>query len=802
MVAHDDLTYTITVTNHGPSSATGVTVTDALPAQVTFVSASAGCVWTTAITCAIGTLANGATATVAILVLPDSGGPITNTASVAGNETDPETTNNTVQESTTVIPAVAEVEQNDPIASAQLLIMPAAGAVSVEGVLGTIGGTVVADLDFYSFHGTTGDVVTIDIDNAYGGVQSFDSVVALLGPAPSFAVLAQDDDASLDPGSTSGLDSRIENFSLPSTGIFTVGVSNYSRFFQAGGGVSDPTDIENGDYTLIISGGTPSQPGDLVLTKADDPDPVVVGGSLTYTVTVFNNSPNAATGVVVTDTLPAGVTFVSATPGQGSCSGTSTVTCALGTVASGASVAVTILVTPTEVGTLNNAASVTGNETDPETSSNSVSQSTAVNPFTWSQQAKLTASDAAASDDFGASVAVSGDTAAVGAPFDDDAGSSSGSAYVFVRGSTWSQQAKLTASDAAVSDRFGKSIAVSGDTAAVGAPFDDDAGSSSGSAYVFVRSGSTWSQQAKLTADDGAAFDEFGASVAVSGNTAVVGAPFDDDAGNSSGSAYVFVRSGSTWIQQAKLTASDAAASDRFGTSIALSGDTVVVGANRADPEGKTNAGAAYVFVRSGSTWGQQAKLTAGDGAAFDRFGRSVAISGDTVVAGANRADLGATTDAGAAYVFVRSDSTWTQQAKLTASDVEDYDLFGRSTGISGDTIAVGSHFHKDDGTSAFTGSVYVFQRSLGTWSQQTILTASDAGRPGKFARELSISGDTVLAGARDGESAFVFFRFFPPPSPTPIPIPVLSVWGTFAMAGLLAGLVSLSLWRRQVRRT
>ncbi len=193
------------------------------------------------------------------------------------------------------------------------------------------------------------------------------------------------------------------------------------------------------------------------------------------------------------------------------------------------------------------------------------------------------ASDGAAFDIFGSSVSVRGRTALVGAEWDDDNGGDSGSAYVYVRsGSTWTEQAKLTASDGAAADYFGRSVSVSGETTVVGAP-----GSLRGSAYVFVRSGSppgsTWSQQAKLTASDGAADDRFGRSVSVSGDTAVVGAVFDNDNGSESGSAYVFVRSGSppgsTWSEQAKLTASDGAADDSFGFSVSVDADTAVVGA-------------------------------------------------------------------------------------------------------------------------------------------------------------------------------------------------------------------------------
>ena len=177
-------------------------------------------------------------------------------------------------------------------------------------------------------------------------------------------------------------------------------------------------------------------------------------------------------------------------------------------------------------------------------------------------ETKLTASDAAAGDFFGGrtsnSIAASGDTAVVGAYLDDDAGTSSGSAYIFVRaGASWSEQAKLTASDAAARDLFGQAVSIDGDTVVVGSFFDDDAGSHSGSAYIFSRSVDTWRQQAKLTTIDPAEADQFGSSVSVNGDAAVVGAPFDDDLGGDSGSAYVFRRVGANWIQEAKLTAND-----------------------------------------------------------------------------------------------------------------------------------------------------------------------------------------------------------------------------------------------------
>ena len=250
----------------------------------------------------------------------------------------------------------------------------------------------------------------------------------------------------------------------------------------------------------------------------------------------------------------------------------------------------------------------------------------------WVLQAELIASDAASNDYFGWSVSVSGDTAVVGAAGDKWEGGNSGSAYIFTRsGSTWTEQAKLTASDAAGGDHFGCSVSVSGDTAVVGAAGDNG----EGSVYIFARNGSMWTQQAKLTVV-GSSY--FGCSVSVSGDTAVVG---DDKGGNTwFGSVYVFTRSGGVWAQQATLTASDAAIWDNFGFSVSVSGDTAVIGA--INGEGAViYSGSAYVFTRSGSTWTQQAKLTASDATSWYCFGCSVTVSGDTAVVGAYHDDNG-----------------------------------------------------------------------------------------------------------------------------------------------------------------
>jgi len=260
---------------------------------------------------------------------------------------------------------------------------------------------------------------------------------------------------------------------------------------------------------------------------------------------------------------------------------------------------------------------------------------------TWTEQAKLTASDGTAEDRFGSSVDIDGETIVVGALGDDDNGYYSGSAYVFtLTGTTWTEQTKLTASDAAEGDFFGTSVAIAGPTVVVGAIFHD-------ASYVFTRTGTTWTEQAKLTGND-----RFGGSVAIDENTIVVGAYGDDDNGFFSGSAYVFTHTDTTWTEQAKLTASDGAGSDYFGISVAVAGDTIVVGAYYDDDNGSAS-GSTYVFTRTGTTWTEQTKLTASDAADGDSFGDSVAIAGETIVVGAYGDDTDNGDSSGSAYIYV-----------------------------------------------------------------------------------------------------------------------------------------------------
>ncbi|MCW5206823.1 FG-GAP repeat protein [Desulfobulbus sp. F5] len=300
----------------------------------------------------------------------------------------------------------------------------------------------------------------------------------------------------------------------------------------------------------------------------------------------------------------------------------------------------------------------------------------------WSQQQKLVSNTGGATDDFfGYSVSVSGDTAIIGA-YGDDSGK--GAAYVFTRtNDVWSQQQKLVSNTGgATDDFFGNSVSLSGDTAIIGASGDD---SSKGAAYIFTRmSNGQWTQQQpKLTDNDGAANDHFGISVSVSGDTAIIGASGNN---NRTGAAYVFTRTSGVWTQQgSKLTADDGVADDYFGYSVAVDGDTAIIGAYG----NETETGAAYVFTRTSGVWTQQPKLTATDGSEVDWFGSSVSMDGDTVVVGASGDD----SIKGAAYIFTRSTSgVWTQQPKLTAADGAADDYFGYSVAVDGNTVVVGAY--------------------------------------------------------------------------------------------------------------
>ena len=378
--------------------------------------------------------------------------------------------------------------------------------------------------------------------------------------------------------------------------------------------------------------------------------------------------------------------------------------------------------------------------------------------FEPTEVAKLVASDGASNEQFGLSVAIDGDTIVIGASLDDDLGTYSGSAYVFTKvGVNWVKQAKLTASDGVAYDRFGESVAIDGDTIVVGAYGKDEI---SGSAYVFIKDGMNWVEQAKLVASDGAPDDNFGWSVAIYMDTAVISAYRDcNDAGFYSGAAYVFVRADSTWSEQSKLIASDGASNEQFGRSVAIDGDKIVIGAFSSDFGWES--GSAYVFISEGMNWVEQAKLIASDATAEGRFGDSVAIYGDTIVVGANGDDeMG--WHSGSAYVFIKDSMNWVEQAKLIASDGVPEDMFGHSVAIDGDTIVVGAF--GDDDSYLGSGSAYIFLRNGTSWTEWAKLTASDSNAYDTFGYAVAMNGSTIVIGAKGDDdlgdrsgSAYVF---------------------------------------------
>ena len=351
----------------------------------------------------------------------------------------------------------------------------------------------------------------------------------------------------------------------------------------------------------------------------------------------------------------------------------------------------------------------------------------------WEQTHKLIAGDGAPEDCLAVSVSVGGNLIVVGAYGDDDADEDSGSAYVF-DATTGEQLHKLTADDAAEGDSFGYSVSISGNLIVIGAYRDDNAGEDSGSAYVF--DATTGEQLRKLTADDAAKDDTFGTSVSISGSLIVVGSLGDDDAGSDSGSAYVF--DATTGEQLRKLTADDAAAEDRFGTCVSIDGNLIVVGSMGDDDAGE-NSGSAYVF--DATTGEQLRKLTADDAAAEDYFGICVSIRGNLIVVGCI-GDDDAGENSGSAYVF--DAVTGAQLHKLTADDGTEGDVFGYSVFIGADLLVVGALGDSHSGMNS--GSAYVFDPATG--EQRGKLVAEDAAQQALFGRSVSLAGQIPVIGA------------------------------------------------------
>lgn len=360
---------------------------------------------------------------------------------------------------------------------------------------------------------------------------------------------------------------------------------------------------------------------------------------------------------------------------------------------------------------------------------------------TMVERTKLTApsGDAAANDYFGLGVAISGDYTIVGAFGNDDGGTDSGSAYIFRRTgtNTWDSGTKIVASDAAAGDYFGYSVAISGDYAIVGAPWKDNGATESGAAYIFRRTGTnTWDSGTKINPSYAQNYERFGQSVAISGDYVVVGAP-------SNNAAYIFHRTGTnTWDSGVRVYPADLEINTSLGTSVAISGDYAIVGAPY-----NISRGAAYIYRRTGTnTWDSGTTIRASDAATDDIFGGSVSISGDYAIVGATGNDDGGSAS-GSAYIFIRTGTnTWSQQAKLPASDAAAVDYFGESVSISGDYAIVGAPYNDDAGNAS--GSAYSFVRSGTSWSQQAKIQASDAAAEDQFGVRVAIDGAYAIVGA------------------------------------------------------
>jgi len=554
-------------------------------------------------------------------------------------------------------------------------------------------------------------------------------------------------------------------------GVNAVGTQNTTGTAASAAVLTTPREINgiafNGSADITIPAGntvyatmallvaaTGMSTGDMAFVTANNNLYLYTGTGWFKLATVENNSPTAITGVASTvdlakDGTATVITAVSTDPEGFPLTWSYAVTTGSLTNGGGASATVSqadnvFTITPTTTEAYAGTFSITFSATDGTNAVTAASAFTLAFAYDWTaatQQQQLTGSTTA-SDSYGYSVSIDGDTAIVGAVFENN---SQGAAYVYTRsGTTWSQQQKLTASDAQNSDRFGCDVEIDGDTVVIGAQLDD---SQAGAAYVFTRSGTTWSQQQKLVASTRINYDQFGGAVAINGDTIVVGAKFYNNNISQKGAAYVFTRSGTTWSQQQLIQSSDIQASDQFGSNVDIAGNTIVVGALFEDAGG-SNAGAAYVFTRSGTTWTQQQKLVASDAAANDRFGSSSGIYGDTIVVGA----VNENSQAGSAYVFTRSNTTWSQQQKIVGDASGYYDWFGIDVDIEEDTIVVGAYGDDSGTTQNGEGAAYIFTRSGTTWTQDKKIVSSTRSTNAYFGYNVAIQDNTVIVGAY-GES-------------------------------------------------
>ena len=367
-------------------------------------------------------------------------------------------------------------------------------------------------------------------------------------------------------------------------------------------------------------------------------------------------------------------------------------------------------------------------------------------------EAVLVPEDATARDEFGWSADADGDRVITGAPFHDDQGELSGAAYIFERrGDAWVQAAELLPEDGEAGVWFGRWTAIEGEVAVVGAPLADVVGDDddAGAAYVFELQDGEWVQRQRLVAVAPLAAQQFGWTVAIDGDVIIVSASNEGDGGGQK--VHVFRRRGEWWLPEAELVASDGAADDFFGGDVDVSGDTIVVGAKGSDSFAGANSGAVYVFQRGPDGWVESAKLEPDDAFVSDRFGRSLAIAGDTLVVGAYLEDAGAP-DGGSVYVFQRSVDGWRQQAKLTGLGTQEMDWFGYDVATDGDTIVVGvphGDFLRPKVVDA--GSAVIYRRDGDAWRPVAQISPADvetAATGANYGWATAVAGDVIMIGA------------------------------------------------------
>ncbi len=357
---------------------------------------------------------------------------------------------------------------------------------------------------------------------------------------------------------------------------------------------------------------------------------------------------------------------------------------------------------------------------------------------------------------FGSVVDISFNRAIVGANLE---GKDQSVLYIFHKENNfWKQVAGLSLENSDFFDQSSISAAIDNSTAVVGLPSNDTNGKAAqGIVYVFEEKNS-WQQVARLTPNDGQAGDLFGSSVAVSGNTIIVGAQRSKtNNGIAKGAAYVFTKQGDRWQQTTKLQVSTGKAFDSFGNAVAIDDNIAIVAAKDKEVDGKSARGSVHVYKKQGNRWAHDNTLTAPDGKSGDKFGSAVAIDGETIVVGAESYTYGNQISQGAVYVFKAQDgwlgtSEWKQVDKLIAKDGEGGDHFGSSVDINGNRIVVGSYLDDVDSDSYFQGSTYIFEESSGAWEQLAKLTAEDGTRGDNFGNSVAISGESIIVGAHSAD--------------------------------------------------